>query len=332
MKKSFIVLCLMILVVVSPVSAWWWEKTPEQYQSAEEGLKQAATLDGWRQQLQQRETALMQRESSLTQHMQQQQQQHEGQIGEFQQREAALAQQLQQQQTAVQQQQHAQEELQQQLQREAWLRRLAQQQARFSLQEQVQKTPQTPSETHSAYGYADNVRPGSTTLPDTQGAALPTVAGTQAGSPPHTTIMVVQQPTPLPTLQPQDSRIHTIINGIDQVETTAVLPQHLDVDQLGAVKKIADNGALIAQQRFAVEQYRIDSTSKLEWFRISKGFVLWGLLLSIPFLVTLSWIARNALRGWRDWQRDRLTYKLQELESLERQIVMSEKHFDSRKS
>ena len=66
------------------------------------------------------------------------------------------------------------------------------------------------------------------------------------------------QPTPLPPVAPQDSRIQTTVDGIDHIETKAILPEHLVVDQLDAIKKIADNGTLIAQQRFAVEQYKIN--------------------------------------------------------------------------
>ena len=132
------------------------------------------------------------------------------------------------------------------------------------------------------------------------------------------TLIAVQQPTPLPTVAPQDSRIQTTVNGLDNIETKAILPEHLGVDQLDAIKKIADNGTLIAQQRFAVEQYRIDTESQLEWLRISKSFVLWGFLFSIPFLMTLYWILRNAAAGWRDWQKDKLEYRQKEWESAER--------------
>ena len=144
-------------------------------------------------------------------------------------------------------------------------------------------------------------------------------------TPVHTTITVIQQPTPLPTLVPQDSRIQTTVNGVDNIETKAILPERLGVDQLEAIKKIADNGTLIAQQRFAVEQYRINSEAQLEWLRISKSFVLWGFLFSIPFLLTLHWIGRNILAGWRDWQNARMEYKLKEWETSERIVRESHK-------
>lgn len=134
----------------------------------------------------------------------------------------------------------------------------------------------------------------------------------------NVTLITVQQPTPLPTVAPQDSRIQTTVNGLDNIETKAILPEHLGVDQLDAIKKIADNGTLIAQQRFAVEQYRINTETQLEWLRISKSFVLWGFLFSIPFLLTLYWIMRNAVAGWRGWQKDKLEFKQKEWEIAER--------------
>ncbi len=76
----------------------------------------------------------------------------------------------------------------------------------------------------------------------------------------QTMITVIQQPTPLPTVARLCRRIpaiQTIVNGIDHIETKAILPEHLVVDQLDAIKEIADNGTLIAQQRFAVRQYKI---------------------------------------------------------------------------
>lgn len=145
-------------------------------------------------------------------------------------------------------------------------------------------------------------------------------------SKPQTMITIIQQPTPLPTVAPPaplDSRIQTLVNGIDQIETKAILPERLAVDQLDAIKKIADNGTLIAQQRFAVEQYKINSDAQLEWLRIAKSFVLWGFLFSIPFIVTVYWITRNIAVGWRNWQKEVLEFKQKELESAER-ITMSD--------
>ena len=138
-----------------------------------------------------------------------------------------------------------------------------------------------------------------------------------------TIVQAAPQPMPLPTVAPQDSRIQTTVNGIDHIETKAILPERLAVDQLDAIKKIADNGTLIAQQRFAVEQYKINSDAQLEWLRIAKGFTLWGFLFSIPFLLTLYWIAGNIAKGWRSWQKDKLEYKQKELETAER-ITRSE--------
>lgn len=148
----------------------------------------------------------------------------------------------------------------------------------------------------------------------------------------QTMITVIQQPTPMPipTVIPQDSRIQTTVNGIDHIETKAILPEHLVVDQLDAIKKIADNGALIAQQRFAVEQYKINSESQLEWLRITKSFVLWGFLFSIPFILTIYWITRNIALGWKNWQKEIFEFKQRELESAERITLADQQHISSK--
>ena len=163
--------------------------------------------------------------------------------------------------------------------------------------------------------FAQNLPRKIITLPN---GSLGLSGGTQI-----TIVQAAPQPTQLPTAAPQDSRIQTIVNGIDHIETTAILPEHLVVDQLDAIKKIADNGTLIAQQRFAVEQYKINSEAQLEWFRITKGFTLWGFLFSVPFLMTVYYIIANFLRGWREWQKDKLEYRQKEIEAAER-ITRSE--------
>jgi hypothetical protein len=143
----------------------------------------------------------------------------------------------------------------------------------------------------------------------------------------HTTITVIQ-PTPSPPMKAlHDTRIQTVVNGVDQVETRAILPEHLVVDQLEAVKKIADNGTLIAQQRFALEQYQLNQDASLEYLRIVKSFILWGFLLSIPFLLTGYWILQRILSGVKSLTRQRLEFQLKRLESEERQLslAMSEK-------
>jgi predicted membrane protein len=55
----------------------------------------------------------------------------------------------------------------------------------------------------------------------------------------------------------------------------------------------------------------------LEYLRIVKSFVLWGFLLSIPFLVTSYWILKHVFAGYRAVKQDQWAYKLKELESAE---------------
>jgi hypothetical protein len=146
----------------------------------------------------------------------------------------------------------------------------------------------------------------------------------------HTTITVIQQPTPIPVMPPQKTSIQTTVNGIDRIETQAVLPEQLAVDQLEAVKKIADNGTLIAQQRFGLEQYKINQDMELEYLRLIKSFVLWGLLVSIPFLFTTSWILKNVFSGYRSLKNDLHDYRLKEQEVSDRVIYEKVPQHDGR--
>ncbi|MCP4403362.1 MAG: hypothetical protein GY801_39400 [bacterium] len=136
----------------------------------------------------------------------------------------------------------------------------------------------------------------------------------------HTTITVIQPPTPPPVTPPQNTSIQTTVNGIDRIETQAILPELLAVDQLEAVKKIADNGTLIAQQRFGLEQYKINQEMELEYLRLVKNFVLWGFLASIPFIVASYWILKNVFSGYRTLQKDQREFKLKEDEVSHRVI------------
>jgi hypothetical protein len=136
----------------------------------------------------------------------------------------------------------------------------------------------------------------------------------------HTTITVIPPPTPVPAAPPQHSRIHTTVNGIDRIETQAVLPEQLAVDQMEALKQIADNGTLIAQQRFGLEQYKLSQEMELEYLRLVKSFVLWGFLASIPFLFTSYWIFKHLFSGYRSLQRDRNEYALKEQELTDKMI------------
>ncbi len=139
----------------------------------------------------------------------------------------------------------------------------------------------------------------------------------------HTTITVIQPTPPPPVNVPQQTRIQTVVNGIDQIETRAMLPEHLVVDQLEAVKKIADNGTLIAQQRFALAQYQLNQDASLEYLRIVKSFVLWGFLASIPFLLTGYWITQRMLTSIKSLTQQRLNFQLKKLESEERQLSLA---------
>ena len=159
---------------------------------------------------------------------------------------------------------------------------------------------------------------------------LPTAsADRQLTTAPADRLLIVEAPTPIATIAPLESKIYTTINGIDHIETRAILPENLSVEQLEAVKQITDNGALIAQQRLGLEQYQIGGNSQVSRLQVLKAFVLWGLLLSIPSLLTLSWIVRKIVLGWRSWQQEKLVYKLKELESVERQIAITERQFDA---
>ena len=205
---------------------------------------------------------------------------------------------------------------------QAELIQAAQEQARNSMREAWRNGSETKEQpvnmitgADGSMAFAQNVPRQIIMLPNRE---LGLSGGTQI------TVIQAVQPTPLPTVAPpQDSRIQTTVDGIDHIETKAILPEHLVVDQLDAIKKIADNGTLIAQQRFAVEQYKINSDAQLEWFRIAKGFTLWGFLFSVPFLMTMYWIVANFFRGWREWQKDKLEYRQKEIEAAER-ITRSE--------
>lgn len=193
-------------------------------------------------------------------------------------------------------------------------------------QPQDQQDQQTIPE--RAYGYLDKVvsqLPGQTQLhTDALHPGLPAsrVPSEQSFIP---FTLVLKQPPVLPPVIPMTTQLKTTINGIDQIETRAILSEDLSVEQLGAIKNIADNGVLIVQQRFGLEQSTIATQTGVTNLSIWKSIVLWGLVLCIPFVLTVYWIGKQIAIGWHVWQHDKLEYKLKELASAERQIAMSSK-------
>ncbi len=275
-----------------------------QQQAANQQAARALTerIQAHNQQVQQREQRLRQQ---YEQHLQ-------GQQTDAIQREEALQTQLKK-----QKEQAALEHLHQGMQMQALLERL-------QSTERIQQAKNIPER---AYGYAEKPVPEKQNQPAQIKAPVQPIP--QQQSQPSTTVLLFQQPAPPPPVVPQTTQLKTIVNGIDQIETKVVLPSRLEVDQLEAVKKIADNGVIIAQQRLGLEQGDMTSQTALAQLSVWKEFVLWGLMLSIPFLLTMFWIAKQAAVGWHAWQQNKLDYKLKELASAERQIAMSNSTYHS---
>lgn len=311
--KSLLIMGMLVVSLSHPVlAAWQWPWEKEEPKSVEEAMLEAANVQTWKQHLRQREAVLNHRDASIQQQIRQQQQANTHLQQDVVRRESALQQQFQHlQQESATREAVLQQQLDQQQEAIASNRLQQGMQPANALYEVMQRQQQQPS-------------PQSTPDLNDHSIFLQGVAPKKPQA--HkTNILVFQAPTPLPppTLpEPLDTRIQTTINGIDQIETTAILPDTLQVPQLEAVKKIADNGVIVAQQRFVVEQQKIGSAARLSRLRITKSFVLWGLLLFIPLLLTLSWMVRKAVGGWQQWQREKLAYKVKELEAIEGQMAV----------
>ena len=143
------------------------------------------------------------------------------------------------------------------------------------------------------------------------------------------TLAQISTLAPIQSAEPQDTRIQTTVEGIDHIQTKAILSGNLAAEQLETVKKIVTNGTSIAEKRLELERIKINSEKNLELLRIAQSFILWGFVASIPFIVTLYWILKNILRAYHMLQKEELEYKLKELESAERQIALTEKHYSS---
>ncbi|MCP4405537.1 MAG: hypothetical protein GY801_50570 [bacterium] len=336
---------LLLLVFTMPVFA----QKPF-YRSAEHTLKKASNLETWQQQLRYYEQQLAEREQTVSGKIETSQYQYQQGMQQAAEREEVLLRKLQQQQEEARNQAfHTQLEQQQEgaRQREAVLQRQLEAQQERAAYERLQQGMQSSklqnllqerqsqvsgqnTQQAQVYGYSNKQSPRNTQTQQTTSEPqvnLPAPPVTQPK--PSTHILVFDAPTPVATIATLESKINTTVNGIDRIETRAILPETLSVEQLEAVKKITDNGALIAQQRLGLEQFQLDTSTQLSRLRVVKGFVLWGLLFSIPTLLTVYWIVRNIALGWRTWQQDTLEYKLKELESVERQLRMTDRQFDA---
>ncbi len=314
------------------------------HSSAENLLKKASDLETWRQQLRYYEQQLAGREETVFGKLEVLQQQYQQGMQQAAGRENALRRQLRQQQenagnrafqTELQQQQKEarqreaalQRQLEEQRARTAYAR-LQQGMRSSTLQNllqdrQSQASGQGPQQEKSS-GDADKriPRESPTHAESVSGWTQPALP--PAHPQPSTHIVIFEAPIPIATVAALESKIDTTVNGIDNIETKAILPENLSVEQLEAVKKITDNGTLIAQQRLGLEQFQLDTSTQLSRLRVVKGLVLWGLLFSIPTLLTLYWIVRNIALGWREWQQEKLSYTLKELERVERHIIGTE--------
>lgn len=125
------------------------------------------------------------------------------------------------------------------------------------------------------------------------------------------------------------------INGTDQFQTMTILPQQLSPGQADTIRHMTTTGVTLAQQRFAIEQFRIQADTELAYLRITRNFALWGMLASIPFLLAVYWIAKNTAALLHGWQKETQEYRLRqqqaehdftlrELQSAERLIAASD--------
>ena len=128
------------------------------------------------------------------------------------------------------------------------------------------------------------------------------------------------------------------MNGTDQIQTMMALPSQLSPEQADAIRHAAATGAALAQQRFAIEQFRIQADTEQDYLRITRNFTLYGVIVSIPFLLTIYWIAKHAASGMHSWQKEDQEYRLRqqqaeheftlkELQSAERVIAASDEKY-----
>ncbi len=138
----------------------------------------------------------------------------------------------------------------------------------------------------------------------------------------------------LPTDAQEPAEFRMGIIGTDQIRTMTILPQQLSTEQADVIRNMTETGVALAQQRFAIEQFRIQADTELAWLRITRNFILWGLLVSIPFILTMYWMAKNMAVGLHGWQKENAEqrlkqqraeyeFKLRELQSAERLIAES---------
>ncbi len=167
---------------------------------------------------------------------------------------------------------------------------------------------------------------------------VPLPDGTLGMSEVKTTITIIPPSVSRPSAaadvhEPAEFRMGIV--GMDQIQTMTILPQQLSSDQADVIRNMSETGVALAQQRFAIEQFRIQADTELAWLRITRNFILWGLLVSIPFILTMYWIAKNMAVGLRGWQKEKMEHRLrqqqaehefelQELHSAERLIAASD--------
>lgn len=139
----------------------------------------------------------------------------------------------------------------------------------------------------------------------------------------RTTITVLPAATARPFASQPNTQMPTQIKRSPQGATELLLSDELVAEQTQLITKITEHDTLLAQQQFALEQYKISTAAKLERLRIVLRFIVWCLLVSIPLLGTFYWGLKNIWHAYHALQKEKLVYQLQELASAERQIALS---------
>lgn len=112
----------------------------------------------------------------------------------------------------------------------------------------------------------------------------------------HTTIKVFQ-PAPVIQQLPGMAKIRNTTEGTDHSNSLDLSVDVTDEGQLDLLGKQIDGNNQRFQQRLELEAISLNNAFWLQAVKQAKSLILWGLLVSIPFLAISYLIAKNALSG-----------------------------------
>lgn len=189
--------------------------------------------------------------------------------------------------------------------------------AALMAQQTAQQAPQTP-QLQKAYGYANAPQRSAKVLTDTQTSKEWFVADGVLRPASKTTNTYIVQPAPVVVAPAKSDALFEIDE--ENMKSRLLITDSANAHIVTALEKSIEQSG----DNFAEKLKYADTSEKrefeLEYFKLVRGFVLWGLFASIPFMAALFFMGKGIAKGVNERSKLVHDYRLRELEAAEHAV------------